>query len=270
MRTKGLILMICVLVAFTANAAKVKGNGNVITKEISVSEFESIEVGGNINSEGKGFGKKEGNKFLYSQKTGKASLSITMDENLFSYLDIQSSNGRLSIKTKNRDQIAPTKLLMHGMSKGLKKVSVSGAMDFIVETPLKLEDLKMSVSGAGDIIIPKQANIKLFNLSISGAGDVKADDLTCQEFESSISGAGDIELKGKADYAKFSVSGAGDVKAYDFIVKRVKASVSGAGDIKVYATEKLDASTSGVGDISYKGSPETNIKKSGLGSVKNK
>ena len=272
MKAKGLILAMCLLVAFSASAEKVRGNGNVITKEINVGSFETIDAGGNVSFEKNGFNLKQKKeyKFIYSQRSGKESLSVTMDENLFSYLEIRSTDGKLTIRTKDRDKIIPTTLIIKGSSENLKKVSLSGSLDFIAETPIKSDELSISVSGAGDVLMAKQTDVESIKFTISGAGDVIASDLRCKRFEGKVSGAGDIEIKGKSDEAKFSVSGAGDIEAYDFIVKNVTASVSGVGDIEVYASETLNASVSGIGDIAYKGNPEVSSKKSGMGSIKKK
>lgn len=273
MKTKTFALVtLCLLFSISAQAGKIKGNGNVITKEVNVSDYESIEVGGNISNENWGFGSgsSDTQKFHYTQKAGKSGLTITIDENLFPLLEISSSNKRLVIKSKDRDKICPTRFIIKGSSEELKNLSISGALDFILESPLKSDELKVSLSGAGDIIFDKRVEIGLLKTSISGAGDMKATNLTCDQLESSISGAGDLELKGKADKAKFSVSGKSDIDAYGFEVKDISASVSGVGDINVYATEKLDASVSGVGDISYKGNPTVNARKSGMGSITKK
>jgi len=55
MKTKGLLLMALILsFATCATAAKRKdGNGNMVTKEISVKEFTSIVVDDKISYEGK-------------------------------------------------------------------------------------------------------------------------------------------------------------------------------------------------------------------------
>ena len=272
MKAKGLFLVLCLVVTFTATAANIKGNGNVITKEISVGDFETIESGGNISFENRGLNFKKNNrhKLNYSQQKGKSTLNITMDENLFAHLDIQSSNGKLSIKTKNRDKLIATEFILQAKSENLQKVTLSGSMDFIAETPLKSDYLSISVSGAGDVIMDKRADIASVLFTISGAGDVKASNLHCTKFEAKISGAGDIDLKGKTDNARFVVSGAGDVSAYDFKAEDVFASVTGAGDIKVYAGKTLNASVSGIGDINYKGDPQVQSKKSGMGSIKKK
>lgn len=270
MKTKGLFLAMCLLVVFVTNAATIKGNGNVVTKEISISDFESVTIGGNIthNNAVNIVKKKESHAFKYSQKTGRSSLCITMDENLIPHLDIQSANGKLTIRTANRDKLIPTRFRIVASSEKLNKAAVSGSMDLIFETPFKSDKLEVSVSGAGDIIMKKNVELDYIKFSISGAGDVEVENLLCQAIEGKISGAGDISLKGRAETAKFSVSGAGDVDAYDLIAKNVSASVSGAGDIEVYASERLEASVSGIGDISYKGNPEVKSRKSGMGSIK--
>lgn len=262
----------CLFVAFTTNAEKIKGNGNVITKEVAVSDFSAIEFGCNTGSEGNLFGKAENKRYecLYSQTTGKSSLSITIDENLFPVLDIESNGGKLTIKTKGRDRITPSTFIVKASSGDLNKVSISGLLDFTVKTPFRSDNLKMSISGACNVTFEKQADLGSFHISVGGAGDLKANEFICKEFESSISGAGNVNLKGRADRARFSVSGAGNVNAFDFDVKDVSASVSGAGNVNAYASEKLEASTSGVGNISYKGDAETKLRKSGLGSISKK
>lgn len=272
MSTKGLFLAMGIFVGFAANAATIKGNGNVVTKEISINDFESIIIGGDLtHNNALNFSKKkESHEFKYSQKTGPASLFITIDENLIPHLIIQSTNRQLTIKTAGRDKLVPTSFQIIASSEKLSNVSLSGSMDLIFETPFKSDNLEVSVSGAGDIFLKKKVELDYIKFVISGAGDVEAENLLCQSVEVKISGAGDISLKGKADTAKFSVSGAGDVDAYELIAKNVSASVSGAGDIEVYADEKLDASVSGIGDISYKGNPEVKTRKSGMGSIKKK
>ncbi len=270
MKTKGLILALSLLATFTINAAKIKGNEKITTQEFKVDNFVSIEMGGNISKQEKGFGlnKHENPKMEYSQRSGTSTLTVTMDENLFPYLDIRSKNGTLFIGTKDRDKIFPSERLIRASSDILRKVSISGSLDFFVNSPLKSDELKISVSGAGSVIMKQEADFGFAQFSISGAGDVKVDNLTCKEFEGKISGVGDTDLKGKADHAKFSISGAGDVNAYQFYVKDVTANVSGAGDIDLYASETLDATVSGIGDISYKGDAKVNSHKSGFGSIK--
>ena len=78
-------------------AEKVKGNGNIISKEIQISDYTelNIRVKINYNNNSSLFKKKEykGPAFNYMQKSGSSNLQITVDENLLPLLDIYVSDG---------------------------------------------------------------------------------------------------------------------------------------------------------------------------------
>jgi hypothetical protein len=271
MKTKGLVLAACCLLcSLGLSASKIKGNGTIITKTIAVETFDAVEIGRGIAYQSSGFGyePKEKPVFRYAQNSGKSSLTITTDENIFSLLKISSSDGKLTIKSQGDDKLYPTQLNIQAASGKLKNVALSGAINFIMETPFQGDHLKIAVSGAGDIKMAKKVQLTNFEAAISGAGDLQADDLSCDRFTASISGAGDMQLSGKSRETKISVSGAGDVDAYEFESQEVSVSVSGAGNVHIYASDNLDASVSGIGSIRYKGNPVTRLKKSGMGSIK--
>ena len=46
MKTKLVAVIALIFCAFMAEASKVEGNGNIITKEISVDNYSEIELGG--------------------------------------------------------------------------------------------------------------------------------------------------------------------------------------------------------------------------------
>ena len=83
---KKLALAFIGLIAFgtiSCYAEKIKGNGNIITKEIQVADYTGLIVGQGIESNGSFFaGKNKSPQINYSQQTGKAGLKITIDENL--------------------------------------------------------------------------------------------------------------------------------------------------------------------------------------------
>jgi hypothetical protein len=252
------------------HAEKIKGNGNVITKEIPVSDFNNVAIGPGIECNSRFFSRNtyQSPVLNYTQTTGAFALSVTMDENLFSYLEIKSGGDELSVHTPKGVVINPSKLEINASSKELKKVAVSGCIDFVTANTFKSDRLTIGISGASDVKINHPAQIEQFSVNISGAGDLITEKLTCKELECNISGAGDIALKGKADRARFTVSGAGDIKAYDLIVKYLECRVSGSGDANIMATETLDATVSGTGDIRYKGNARANTRVSGFGDIK--
>lgn len=251
MKTKGLLL-IALLLGWTITgqaADRVKGDGNIITRTIPVEDFDRIVVGDNIEPKGNPFGgKKKYPTFNYMQTLGTASLQITMDENLFSVLDIIQTKGEIKIQTKNnRVKIQPTQLKISGSSRELSYVGISGCMNFISENQLKSDKLEMAVSGVGDITI---------------------EDFTCDELSCNVSGVGNIYLSGKVKSARYGVSGVGKVYAFGCQVENLRCDVSGVGGMQVWATESLKANASGVGGIKYKGDPKTELNASGVGSIK--
>lgn len=237
----------CTLSCFATE--KIKGDGNIITRTIPVEDFDRIVLGDNIEPKGNPFGgKKKYPTFNYMQTLGTASLQITMDENLFSVLDIIQTKGEIKIQTKNnRVKIQPTQLKISGSSRELSYVGISGCMNFISENQLKSDKLEMAVSGVGDITI---------------------EDFTCDELSCNVSGVGNIYLSGKVKSARYGVSGVGKVYAFDCQVENLRCDVSGVGGMQVWATESLKANASGVGGIKYKGDPKTELNASGVGSIK--
>lgn len=260
------IIGLMTLATISCHAKKVTGNGNIITKEIQVSDYNEIRVGQGIESNGNIItNKKKSPRFNYTQQSGSAGLEITIDENLFPLLKIQSNGNVLQIETERGTQISPTQLVINGRSKELKKLGVSGGMDFYLKSKLTGDNLEVSGSGASDVYLEQQVRISnLCKISLSGASDLKASDLECDKIECRSSGSSDIKMAGKANTGEYHCSGSSDIKSYDFVVNRLKCSASGSSDIQTNVTEKLEASASGSSDIKYKGKPE--VKKSSSGS----
>ncbi|WP_308550418.1 head GIN domain-containing protein [uncultured Parabacteroides sp.] len=254
-------------------AEKVKGNGNIISKEIQISDYTelNIRVKINYNNNSSLFKKKEykGPAFNYMQKSGSSNLQITVDENLLPLLDIYVSDGCLYVRTnKEKQELYPTKFIINSSSHTLEKAKISGSMDFFLQNNLSGENLKVEVSGAADVYMNKPVRIaNACEIKVSGAGDMEAKDLICGNIKAGVAGAGDLNLKGKAEKGEYKVSGSGDISAYGFIVKDLSCKVSGSGDIEAYATETLEASASGSGDICYKGNPKANTRCSGAADI---
>jgi len=277
MKTKGLFLALALLTAMgvAAREKEVKGNGKLVTKEVEVAPFESIRIDleGRKKHKWQFFGKEEDVRkdekgcFLYSQTVGDAALSVTIDENLFQFLEITSSGGVLTVSANAK--IKPGKLEIAASSASLKEVRVSGSANFGVATPLSVNNLSITVSGSGNVVMPHPVRVGAYTISVSGSGNLNAGNLVCSKISGSISGSGNFNLAGEADEAKFSISGSGNINALDFEVKKMDVSVSGSGNINTYVSEALKVRVSGSGDVKYKGNPTSlHIDSSGSGSVK--
>jgi len=214
--------------SFTA----VKGNGNVVEKEVAISDYNAIEFSG-------------GASMVYEQNNEAAPyFRVEIDENLYPLLIIESKNGTLSIRSK--ENLNPTKYNIYTNSTGLEKLNASGSIKVHLKGDLMTDNLYMDASGS----------VK-----------VQADNINCISIKSRISGSGDFILTGKAKQLDCSISGSGKVKAESMIADSVYCKVSGSGNFEVYAVEYLNVGISGSGSVKYKGEPKVDQSISGSGKI---
>jgi hypothetical protein len=270
------------------------GSGNVIQRDIPVSNFKKVRLAGLGN--------------LHIEQCEEESLHIEGEDNILDLLRIEVLQDELHIGFE-RGAVIPhlTKPLnftlkaktmegitlsgagnvdagsLHGERLNL---SISGAGDMETET-LEVGDLEMKISGSGDLetgaitagktnlTISGRGNIKAkalhsatLMLKISGSGNIHFADLQGQKIESKISGHGDFELSGRVDEQEVHLSGAGNYKASGLASRRTQVHISGVGNADVQAEEELDAHVSGAGNVRYSGQPRVNFRTSGIGKIK--
>ena len=238
---KGIVLILgfCATLSLSAQwgGEQVKGNGNIVTEERSVGEYDAVSLAGSFDVE------------LIDGREGN--LTLKGDENLLEYLITEVKDGKLVIKVK----------------KGYYLKSSSWKSGSIQITVPVEEISAVSMSGSGDIIGKKTLRADSFEASMSGSGDIELD-LDATDVKASISGSGDMVLSGSASSLDVRISGSGDIKAYDLVADDVEVLVSGSADAEVTANKSLRARVSGSGDIHYKGNPEkVDSKTSGSGDV---
>ncbi|MHA7057343.1 head GIN domain-containing protein [Aquimarina sp. M1] len=217
------------------NGKKIEGDGNVVTKTRSLSDYDQVKVKGSLDVA------------LVSGTEG--AIKIEGESNLIPYVKTEIEGEALKIYVEKGYYLKVSKgkkLLITVPFKDLDEVSLSGSGDIYGNDVIKASNFKTSVSGSGDIRLAVEA-IRM---------------------ESYVSGSGDLELRGTTDNLECKVTGSGDVKAYDLKAKDVIASVTGSGDIKITSTASLKARVTGSGDIDYQGNPEREDKKvSGSGDI---
>ena len=93
---------------------KIKGNGNIITTDRSVSDFDKIGIAGSFDVI-----LKEGNE---------GDISIQADENLMEYIITEVKDGSLKIKPKKGHQLKSTKTIQITVSfDDIEEVSLAGS-----------------------------------------------------------------------------------------------------------------------------------------------
>ncbi len=215
---------------------RIKGNGNEVTIERSVGEYDAIALAGWFDVE------------LISGTEGE--ITLKGESNLLEYIKTEVKGGKLVVKTQKGVNLRPSSwksgILVVVPVESINAVSLSGSGDIMSRTTLKSDSFETRISGSGDIVLDVEAN------------SVKA----------SMSGSGDIKLNGTASDLDVQVSGSGDINAYGLKADYVKVQVSGSADVEVTANESISARVSGSGDISYKGNPKKiETKSSGSGDI---
>ncbi|WP_186434386.1 head GIN domain-containing protein [Lutibacter sp. Hel_I_33_5] len=229
-----LLLTLCFNVTAQSwwNSEKVRGNGNVVTKNRTTSDYEGVSVGGSFDV------------ILVKGKEGK--ITIKGEENIIPYIITEVRNGTLKIKYEKNVNVRTTrKLTVTVPYKDIDKVSLGGSGNISNEGVIKGEDVSFSLGGSGDIRVNVDAN----------------------HVKSSIGGSGNIKLSGKTDSFKCSIAGSGSIKAYELDANSLKASIAGSGSIRTSVKNKIKASVVGSGSIYYKGNPKIDSKSVGSGDV---
>ena len=202
---------------------KVKGNGNMTTKNISTSDYDKVAVSGFFEVE------------LVSGEEGK--ITLQAEENFIEYIIIKVENNTLKINVENEVWLNPSrghKVLITVPFESLTGVSLAGSGDIRSKNKIKAAEFKSTLSGSGDVHL----------------------DIDAKEVIGEVTGSGDMVLKGQSEDFKCTVTGSGDLNASDLESANVSAKVTGSGDCKVYCTESLEARVTGSGDISYYGDPK--------------
>lgn len=215
---------------------KIKGNGNVVTIDRSVGEYDAVALAGWFDVE------------LVAGNEGE--ITLRGESNLLDHIKTEVKNGKLIIKQERGVNLKPsnwnTGIHVTVPVEAINSVSLSGSGDIVSKTTLKADDFNASMSGSGDVSLSVEA----------------------ESVDASLSGSGDINLSGSTTNLDVQVSGSGDVKAYELEAEFVTAQVSGSADVKVTANQAIEARVSGSGDISYRGNPKKiNSKASGSGDI---
>lgn len=235
-KTIATILLVCLTVQANAWTKKVKGNGNVVTKNRTTSDYEKIAVGGSFDVT------------LVAGEEGK--LTIKIEDNLDEYLITEVKDGKLKIKWKKGVNIKTTKGVKITVPfEQINAVSLGGSGTIKTEDVISTHELSLSVAGSGNMHL-----------------DVKTSDLS-----SSVAGSGNMTLNGVTTKLDCKIAGSGNFKGYKLNTVDATAKIAGSGNVYATINGKLNAKIAGSGSVKYEGNATVeNVKISGSGSVRKK
>ena len=222
----------------------IKGDGNIVTRPIDVSAFDivSTSLSATVN-------------FTLADNY---SCTVSVDENLFDYLDIKVEDNELLMgKQKEHKNVGleATKFVIEVTAPSLKAVNLAGSGTFNALSPLQGEGMEVNVAGSGDITFDQSVNYPRIELSVAGSGDLVCAELVADELEATLAGSGDLKVtSGSVREAEANVAGSGDI-VLTCAIENLEANIAGSGDIKARVNGRLEYTIFGSGDISYYGNP---------------
>ena len=222
----------------------VKGDGNVVTRDYDVAAFNAIStsLSATVN-------------FTIADSY---SCTVSVDENLFDYLDIKVKDNELLMGKREENKntsLKATQFVIEVTAPSLENLNLAGSGTFNALSPLQGEAMEVNLAGSGDIVFHKTVSARDIGLNVAGSGDMVCDDLVADKLDSNIAGSGDLKVaKGTVREATASVAGSGDI-VLTCAIDTLDANVAGSGDIKARVNGKLTYGIFGSGDIGYYGNP---------------
>jgi hypothetical protein len=217
----------------------ITGSGVLKTQELEYSNFDSIIAGSAFKVD--------------VTRADSYSVNITMDDNLFEYLQIDQNSGTLTL------QLAPNRSYIRTIQRAtiklptLHRLELTGASQGKIEGFSSSDKLDVSLSGASDLNIDSiKTGDTRFN--ISGASHMSGY-IEMTDGRLDLSGASTCELAGSAGNVLIDVSGASNARLSEFRVVDANINLSGASRATVSASGRLDADASGASTLNYIGSP---------------
>ena len=210
MKTK--IFAVCCLFALAGcDIGGIRGNGHLISDQRNVDPFVNIETGG---------------AFRVEWHSGAPSASITVDENLMQYVEMEVRDKVLHVRTTH--SVRPThSIKLELTSNALEGARCSGASRLNAHQ-LSGRKFYLETTGASNIVLDGAVDELVANMT--GASDLRAESLQTKIAELSVTGAGDARVA-VSDTLKVSITGAGKVE-YIGNPAHIEREITGAGSIR--------------------------------------
>ena len=219
-----LLTMTTLLVSATAQKndwdknERIKGSGNVITKEIPVKSFDDLAAHGIYH--------------LYLSQGDKESVRIEADDNLMDLFIVENKGSTLEISMKKNVSIdSEKKMSVYVTFKSLKKMHLSMVGGTSSEEQLKFSNLDLTNQSVGSVDL----NMTMQTLTLENGS------------------VGNLKLKGSADNAVIKTNSVGSIQAGDFVVQKMEIDNNGIGSATVNAEKELKMSDSFLGKVNNKG-----------------
>jgi len=218
---------------FGANA--VQGSGPMVSRDFNIPDFTGLNISG-------------GYTVVY-RHANTASVIVSMQENLFDYLNVDVRNGVLHIDSdRNFRTSSGNTPRLYVYAPMIDSVTVAGAITASDWDTINAPSFYMNVGGAVTATI----------------------DMNVEELDITVAGAATLYLSGTATEATVSIAGASNLNGEGLQTRNAVISVAGTGNAELAVSDNLNVSISGVGNVWYIGSPNVTQTVAGMGRVRSR
>jgi hypothetical protein len=227
----------CIEVALGNKA--VDGSSVLETREFDFTGFSRVEVHSAFRVD--------------VTRAAEHSVSVTIDDNLFEYLDVSLKGDTLMIRMKSFHNYRNATLKASVGLPELSSLALSGAVRGEVSGFETDGALRITTSGASTL---QMSGIEAGEAEVyaSGASRVVGEmDVITARFN--ISGASTVDLQGSASESTIGGSGASTARLGKFTTATSSVRLSGASNGTVDVTGALDVHISGASRLTYRGNP---------------
>ena len=204
MKKISLLFLICglFLVSSCIPTQTIKGDGNITTENIPVSEYDCLELEGG------------GMVVNYTQSDAPEGLEIKTDRNIFEKYEFNVENHKLKIRPKKEfrkhTNFRPTEFMVTANSSNLKKLAAAGSTHVNINSPLQAEEFEAGLAGSGIIQFHDTASFTNLKIEIAGSGDIEA--FVVNKIKAEIAGSGSVKYKGDPQDIQKKVMGSGKIE----------------------------------------------------------
>ena len=199
----------------------VEGSGNVVSQEMPLTDFTSVEAANAFEVE--------------ITQSDTFSVTIRVDDNILDLVDVSKDGDTLKLRLER---------------------GVSLRRDVTLEADITMPELEsLELSGASKASVSGFRSSGQLDIDLSGASSLDGN-LEAGETDIEASGASTVVLEGSATELTIEGSGASSLDLADFTVDTAEVELSGASDATVRAQESIDpVDVSGASKLRYLGDP---------------
>ncbi len=218
-----ILTIACIANTQAQRVKKIKGNGNIVTIERQVGNYEGITVGGFYE--------------VTLVEGAEGNITLTAEDNILEYIETEVRGNTLTIKSKNNMQLKPSlgkKVFITIPVEKINAIRLSGSGKVSATLTLESSNFKVHTSGSRNAVL----NIKAKRITVIS------------------SGSSAITLDGSAESLDITASGSSNLRAFELISDTAEIRSSGSSNIRIAVNSQIDSRSSGSSNIKYRGNPK--------------